>query len=182
MRNETELVTAPTTPEELLAAHKILRADPQHYLRIVNEWIGKNPTDSHAYFSRHLAWMHVGEPRRALDDLNKIIGFEGAQDPISFWSRGLVHRHLGEYEKALADFDRGEAINPEQWEKDIVFGLLYQADVHARLGNETKALAYWARLPDDFWTPGVYGAPGGGKADIADKLRQIAADARRRQA
>jgi len=52
------------------------------------------------------------------------------------------------------------------------------ADVHARLGNEAAALACCARLPDDFWTPGIYGAPGGGKADIADKLRHSAVDAR----
>jgi len=180
MRNETELVTEPTTPEELLAAHKILRADPQRYLRIVNEWISKNPTNSDAYFSRHQAWMHVGEPRRALDDLNKVIELEREPDPMSLWSRGLVQRHLGEYEKALEDFDRGEAIDPKRWEEDIVFGLLYQADVHARLGNEAGALAYCARLPDDFWTPGVYGAPGGGKTEIADKLRRMAADARRK--
>ena len=58
--------------------------------------------------------------------------------------------------KALEDFDRG-----------------------ARLGNGFRPLARCARLPDDFWTPGIRGAPGGGKADIADKLRHIAADARR---
>jgi hypothetical protein len=69
-----------------------------------------------------------------------------------------------------------------EWEKDIVFSLLYQADTHARLGNETAALACCARLPEDFWTPGIDGAPGGGKADIADALRRIAADARRKQA
>jgi tetratricopeptide (TPR) repeat protein len=91
----------------------------------------------------------------------------------------MVYRHVGEYEKALEDFDRAEAIDPEGWEKDIVLGLLDQADAHARLGNEAAALACCARLPDDFWTPGLDGAPSGGKAEIADKLRQIAADARR---
>jgi len=181
MSNETESVKEPTTADELLAMHKMLRSDPQRYLRIVNEWINKNPANSHAYFDRHFAWMQMDEPRRALEDLNTAIGLKSEPDPMSFWSRGLVYRHLGEYEKALEDFDRGEAINPKRWEEDIVFGLLYQADTHARLGNEASALAYCARLPDDFWTPGVYGAPGGGKADIADKLRRIAADARRKQ-
>jgi hypothetical protein len=88
---------------------------------------------------------------------------------------------LGEYEKALADFDRGESIDPIEWQ-GTAFGPLYQADVHARLGNETAALACCARLPEDFWSPGIDGAPGGGKADIADALRRIAADARRKQA
>ena len=75
--------------------------------------------------------MHVGEPRRALDDLNKVVGFEGEHDPMSLMSRGVVYRRLGEYEKALEDLGRGEAIDPKRWEEDIVFGLLYQADLHA---------------------------------------------------
>jgi tetratricopeptide (TPR) repeat protein len=181
MRDENELVREPKTPQELLAAHKILRSDPQRYLRIVNEWIETDPTNPHAYFDRHFAWMRMGEPRRALEDMNKVIGLEHEPDAMSFWSRGLVHRHLGDYERALDDLERGEALNPKQWEKEIVFGLLYQADLHARLGNEANALAYCARLPEDFWTPGIYGAPRGGKAEIADKLRFIAADSRRKR-
>ena len=179
MDGETEPTKEqPTTPNELRAMHNILRSDPQRYLRIVNGWIRDNPTNFDAYFSRHFAWINLGEPRRALDDLNNVIEHESEPDAMSFWSRGFVYRHLGEYEKALQDFNRGDAIDPKQWEEDIVFGLLYQADVHARLGNEAAALASCARLPDDFWTPGIRGAPGGGKADIADKLRRIAAEAR----
>jgi tetratricopeptide (TPR) repeat protein len=176
---EIESIKEPTTPEETLALHKILRSDPQRYLRIVNDWIRQDPTNPHAYFDRHFVWMRIGEPRQALEDLNKVI--ELKPDTVSFLSRGEVYRHLGEYKKALQDFDRGEAINPSQWEKDVVFGLLYQADTHARLGNEAEALACCARLPDDFWTPGVCGAPGGGKVEIADKLCRTAADARRKQ-
>ena len=167
----------PTTPEEVKVLHDLLRSDPRHYLQIVNEWIAENPRNSHAYFSRHLAWMKLAQPLRALDDLNMVIQL--APKPVAFWTRGEVYRHVGEYEKALEDFDRAEAIDPEGWEKDIVLGLLDPADAHARLGNEAAALACCARLPDDFWTPGLGGAPSGGKAEIADKLRQIAADARR---
>jgi tetratricopeptide (TPR) repeat protein len=167
----------PTTPGEVKVLHKLLRSDPQRYLQIVNEWIAENPRNSHAYFDRHLAWMKLGEPRRALDDLNMVIQID--PQPVSFWTRGEVYRHMGEYEKALEDFDRAEAIDPEAWEKDIVFGLLDQADCHARLGAEEAALACCARLRDDFWTPGIHGTPGGGKVDIAAKLRQIAAGARR---
>lgn len=173
-----ENIEEPTTPEETLAVHKILRSDPQRYLRIVNEWLDENPANSHAYFDRHFGWMKIGEPRRALEDLNKVIEIDPSM--AAFFARALVHRHLGQYEQARQDFDRGEALDRKQWEDDV-FGLFYQADTHARLGNEAAALAYCARLPDDFWTPGVYGAPGGGKADIAEKLRRTAADVRRRQ-
>src|SRR5262249_3943531 len=92
----------PTTPEEVSAFHKLLRTDPQRYLRIVNEWIAENPRNSHAYFDRHIAWMDLGEPQRALDDLNKMI--ELAPEPVAFIMRGEVYRSLGEYEKAVVDY------------------------------------------------------------------------------
>jgi tetratricopeptide (TPR) repeat protein len=169
----------PTTAEEVKAFHDLLRSDPRRCLQIVNSWIEENPKSSHAYFDRHLVWKKIGEPRRALEDLNKTINLE--PDAMSFMARGEVHRDLGEYRKALEDLDRAEAIDPEEWEKDIVFGLLYQADCHARLGNEEAALACCARLRDDFWTPGLNGAPGGGKPEIAAKLRSIAAEAQRKR-
>jgi tetratricopeptide (TPR) repeat protein len=166
----------PTTPEEVLDLHNVLRSDPQRYLSIVNDWLQSNPNNSHAYFDRHFAWMKVGEPARALEDLNKVV--ELTPEPVAFCCRGEVYRHLGEYNKALSDFDRAEAFNPTQWD-EAGFGLLYQADCHARLGDEASALAHCARLPDDFWTPGVNGAPSGDKSQVSEQLRRIAADAKR---
>jgi tetratricopeptide (TPR) repeat protein len=165
----------PTTAEELAKLHKLLRTDPQKYLRIVNEWIRENPSDPEVYFSRHYAWMSLGEPRRALDDMNTSIKLE--PNRYSFLARGEVHRHLGEYEQATQDFARAEAIDPENWQRDAT-GLYFQADAHARLGQEQQALDCCRRLPDDFWTPGINGAPGGGKAEIADELRRRAVKAR----
>jgi len=124
--------------------------------------------------------MHIGEPTRALEDLNKAIELERGTEPISFLSRGQVYRHLGEYENAIKDYNRAEALNPAQWQEDAL-GPFFQADAHARLGDEASALACCARLPDEFWTPGLAGAPGGNKAEIADKLRSIAAKARRKR-
>ncbi len=168
----------PTTPEEVKVLHDLLRSDPQHYLQIVNGWIAENPANSHAYFDRHFAWMNLGEPRRALDDLNKVIELNPRL--FQFCHAGKFTATSGEYEKALEDFGRAEAIDPAQWQDDA-FGLLFQADCHARLGNEASALACCARLHEDFWTPGMNNTPPGGKAEIAEKLRQIAADARRRR-
>jgi tetratricopeptide (TPR) repeat protein len=171
----------PATAEELRRLHDILRADPQRYLRIVNGWIEQNPHNSHAYFSRYSGWMSIGEPQRALADLNKAIELRQQPGAMSFMARGEVYRHLGHHQEALEDFDRAETIDPADWQHGIVFGLLYQADSHARLGNETAALNCCARLPDDFWTPGINGAPSGNKAEVAEKLRSIAATARRRR-
>jgi tetratricopeptide (TPR) repeat protein len=176
----SESMKQPTTSDEVLTLHNLLRADPQQYLRIVKRWIAEDPRNSSAYFNRHFAWLALGEPQRALEDLNKVIEFEPEPNPLTFLSRGDVYRRLGEYENAIEDYNRGEAIDPAEWQ-DGVLGLFFQADTHARLGNESAALAYCARLPDDFWTPGFKGAPGGGKAEIAAELRRRAAEARRKR-
>jgi tetratricopeptide (TPR) repeat protein len=168
----------PPTLEEIEVLLKLLRSDTAQYLQIVNGWIAENPANAHAYFDRHLAWMKLGDPQRALDDINKTIELE--PEPLAFIMRGEVYLSLGEYQKAVADFAHAEALDPEEWQ-DNGFCLLYQADAHAHLGNEPAALACCARLPDDFWTPGMNNTPNGGKAEIAQKLRQIAADARRRR-
>jgi hypothetical protein len=55
--NEKESIKEPVTADETLALHKILKSDPQRYLRIVNQWIDENPANAHAYFSRHSAQM-----------------------------------------------------------------------------------------------------------------------------
>jgi tetratricopeptide (TPR) repeat protein len=167
----------PTSPEELERLHQILRADPRRFITITSRWIQKNPNNARALFSRHFGWMAVGEPQRALSDLDKVAGLQ--PDMMTYLSRGQVHRHLGAYEKALGDFDLGEAIDPQEWE-DHAVGLLYQADCHARLGNEAAALNCCARLPENFWTPGLQGASAGGKSDIAEEVRRIAASARRK--
>jgi tetratricopeptide (TPR) repeat protein len=99
-------------------------------------------------------------------------------DKYSYIARGEVHRHLGEYEQATQDFARAEAIDPETWRNDGVC-LLFQADALARLGREQEALDCCARLPEDFWTPGMFGAPGGGKAEIAEELHRRAVKTRR---
>jgi tetratricopeptide (TPR) repeat protein len=174
----TALMKEPTSPEELLSLHQLRRAQPQRFLEIVNEWLRQNPRNADAYFSRHFVWTDLGESRRALDDLNQVIDLAPTQG--AFCARGIVHRQLGEHEAALADFQRGEAIDPQEW-KDAWITLLYEADSHARLGNEARALDCCARLPDNFWTPGLDGAPAGTKAEVAEELRRIAAEAQRQR-
>lgn len=170
-------MTEPTSPEEVLALHDLRRSDPRRYLEIMNEWLQTNPQNFRAYFRRHFVWTDMGDLSRALNDLNKVV--ELAPTQAALCARGAVYRQLGEYENAMADFHRGEAMDPKEWE-DAAITLLYQADTHARLGNEAAALSCCARLPDDFWTPGIGGAPAGDKATIAASLRQIAAETSRK--
>ncbi|HLY04169.1 MAG TPA: hypothetical protein VKR31_00320 [Rhizomicrobium sp.] len=162
----------PSTPQEIRDFGKILRADPQKYLRIVNEWIAQNPSDATALFERHYAWLALGEPQKALADLDSAIALE-PDNPADYFVRGRTKHQLGDYQHALEDFDRGEAINPDEWHEHAI-GLLFQAHCHARLGDESAALSYCSRLPDYLWTPGLFGVPPGGREEVAGQLRQIA--------
>lgn len=173
-----ENIKQPSSEAEIKELHNILRHDPHRYLDIVNSWIEADPSDVEAYFDRHFAWMELGQPWRAIEDMNRVIGAQGNQ--IEFITRGEIYRELGDHARALEDFARGEAIDPAEWEAHQVT-LLYQADSHAKVGDLGAALACCARLQDDFWTPGLSGAPAGGKAEIAAALRDIAAEAVRKK-
>jgi tetratricopeptide (TPR) repeat protein len=168
----------PKSPDEVFQLQKLRRADPQRFLQIVNEWLQENPRNFRAYFKRHFVWSALGQPRRALEDLDKVIELNPTQ--AAYFARGMVHRRLGEHEDALADFHRGEVINKKEWE-DHTITLFFQADSYAQVGDEANALDCCARLPDKFWTPGYEGAPGGGKAEVAEELRRIAAEAQRKR-
>jgi tetratricopeptide (TPR) repeat protein len=163
--------------EEIWELHELRRADPQRFLEVINEWLQENPKSFRPYLSRHFVWRDLGEPRRALDDLDKVIELAPSQG--AFCARGRIYRQLGEHANAMADFRRGEAIDPKEWDAQAIT-LLYQADSHAHLGDEASALDCCARLPEDFWTPGLDGAPAGNKAEVAAELRRIAAAARRK--
>jgi tetratricopeptide (TPR) repeat protein len=165
----------PATAEEVLAFHKIRQSDPRRALQICSDWIGENPESASAYFSRHQVWLDLGKPTEALGDINRSI--ELKPRPYAYWARGDIHRLRGDYKDALADYDRAEAFDPDQWERDAM-PLLYQADVHARLGDVASALACSARLHDQFWTPGHNDLPAGGKVEIDAELRRRAALAR----
>jgi tetratricopeptide (TPR) repeat protein len=167
----------PNTPEEIFDLYELRRADPQRYLKIVNEWLKENPRNFRAYFRRHFVWSDLGEPHRALDDLEKVIELNPTQP--AFFARGMIHRQLDDHENALIDFRRGEALGKEEWQKHAI-PLFFQADSYAQVGDEANALDCCARLPDKFWTPGFEGAPGGGKSEVAEELRRIAAEARKR--
>jgi tetratricopeptide (TPR) repeat protein len=165
------------SPDELEAAHALLKSNPEKYLQNMNDRIRSDPTDAYAYYGRHFAWLRLDKPQKALDDLNKVMQLD--PDQSTLFSRGKVHRQLGNYRDAIGDFDHAERLDPALWENDAM-GPYYQADCHARLGNESAALACCSRLPDNFWTPGLRGAPAGDKLEISAELRRTAARARLR--
>ncbi len=160
---------------DLIENHGLLRSDPERYLALANAFVQQNPSNPDGYFSRHRAWMTLGRPDLALEDLDKSLNLEPHY--VTFRSRGNVLRRMGRYAEAVDDFNRSEALDPIAWRE--AYGPLFRAECHARLGNEAAALADCAQLPSDHWTPGLHGAPAGTKAEVVAEVRRLAASTKR---
>ena len=155
--------------------YKLLRSDPEKFLAMVQDHIRRYPRDPIGYFQRHHAWEKLGRKDLALKDLDYSLELEPHW--ATFLSRGCLLRGMGRYEDAIADLNRAETADPEVW--PTAFGPLYRADCYARLGNEAAALADCAQLPEDHWTPGVFGTPAGNKHEVTTKIGEIARRHRR---
>jgi tetratricopeptide (TPR) repeat protein len=148
----------------------LLRSEPEKYLELADEFIKQNPDDAHGYFTRHWAWKRLGRLDLALADLDRSVRIEAHS--ATFRARALVHRAMNRYCEAIQDFDQSLAMDQQAWMDD--FSALFRADCHARLGNLEAALADCEALRDDHWTPGVFGAPAGTKAEVTAEIRRMA--------
>ena len=163
------------TPEENMRRHQLLCSDPQRYLEMMNTIIAENPSDSHEYFARSHAWFMLGKQEAAIGDMDRSLALEDHY--IVRLSRGNLLMELGRYREALKDYNRSEAMAPERWQD--AWGPVYRADCHARLGDDTAALADCALLPEDgFIYPGLHGSPIGTKTEVIAEIRRRAAAAR----
>ena len=164
------------TSSDLERNFHLLRSEPEKYLAMAEELVRADPESPNGYWSRSLAYETLQQYELALADLNKVLSIE--QKWIVYESRGNILRMLDRHREALDDFNRAEAIDPNDWNGG--FGHLFRADCHAHLGNEKAALQDCAALRDDHWTPGILGAPAGNKEQVTAEIRRIAAHARKR--
>ena len=164
------------THDEIDRQFHLLRTDPEKFLQLTNALVDQHPNDAHAYFVRHQAWKRLGQPDLALADVDRSLALKDRYNVHE--ARGLILPGLGRYPEAIAAYDRAEQMEPTQWQGG--FGPLFRADCYARLGDEAAALADCDTMPDDHWTPGLFGAPAGTKQDVAAELRSRAAAARRK--
>jgi tetratricopeptide (TPR) repeat protein len=164
---------AKVTREDIDRQFHLLRSEPEKFLELTNELVDQRPDDPQAYFSRHWAWEELGSPMLALADLDQSLSLEDHY--VTQRAKGRVLHQMGRYGEAIACLDHCEQMEPAEWPQAL--GPLIRADCQARLGNEAAALADSATLPDDHWTPGVFGLPGGNKQEVAAELRRRAATA-----
>jgi predicted RNA polymerase sigma factor len=153
---------------------RLRRTAPHQFLDAMNRLVGERPDDPNAYFARHQAWTRLDLLESALADLERSLALEDHY--VTHGARGNVLRRLGRYREAVEAYNRAEEMATMEWKRG--FGPLFRADCHARLGNEAAALADCDALPDDHWTPGIYGTPAGNKREVAAELRLRAAAAR----
>jgi tetratricopeptide (TPR) repeat protein len=165
-----------TTSDDLERNFHLLRTAPEEYLAMAQELVRSDPDNPDGYWSRHLAYETLKKYDLALADLDKVLSLQPQW--IVYESRANVLRAQGRYSEALDDFNRAEAIDPDDWNGG--FGRLFRADCHAHLGNEQAALEDCAALRDEHWTPGILGAPAGNKEQVTAEIRRISAHTRRR--
>jgi len=149
------------------------RTDPKKFLELMNKRVEQHPDDANAYFARHQAWSRIDRLDLALADLDRSLALE--DHFVTHRAKGRVLHGMGRYAEAIASLNRCERMEPESWVEAL--GPLIRADCHARLGDEAAALVDCATLPDDHWTPGMFGLPAGTKHEVAVELRRRAAAA-----
>jgi tetratricopeptide (TPR) repeat protein len=162
------------THDDIDRQFNLRRTDPEKFLELTNQLVEQHPCDPHAYFVRHQAWSRLGQLDLALADLDKSLALKDRSN--AHGARGRILHGLGRYQEAIDAYDRSEQLDPTQWKGG--FGPLFRADCYARLGDEAAALADCDTMPDDHWTPGLFGAPAGNKQEVAAELRRRAAAAR----
>lgn len=163
------------TGEDIHQLYRILRTDPHRFLQLAQEYIRRFPEQPEGYDTRGDAWEALGYLDRALQDFSASL----SRRPSTFRleRRARVFRRLGRYQEAIDDFNRSEAMAPDQWGE--TFAPLYRADCHACLGNTEAALADCERLSSDHWTPGMDNTPSGNKEAVIEEIKRRARAARR---
>lgn len=103
-------------------------------MRIINEAIEQNPNDPQPYLQRGLAYNHLEEYQKALNDFNRVLELDSDNvDAYNF--RGTMYFRVGDYEQALADYDQAMKIDPD-------YALLYfnRGYVRIELGEIERAI------------------------------------------
>lgn len=88
-----------------------------------------------AFKQRAIAYMHLGQHQRALDDVNQAIKLKPG-DADGYYLRGFAYRALGQYQRAIEESNRAIGIEPEH-----AGAYATRAFANQALGNTRQAKA-----------------------------------------
>ena len=163
--------------KELDEASSCLRRDPRRALSICQTYLRGHPDDALGLFYRQQAWERLGELRKALADLDRMINLD--PDSHTYSMRGRLRHKMKDYAGAVDDFTRARELDDREWRTS--FGPHFRANSLARLGRLDEALADCAFIPDDHRMLSVQGLPGGNRADFIAGIKRRASAARTRR-
>lgn len=90
-------------------------------------------TKATTYKQRAVAYMHLGQHQRAIDDINQAIRLKSG-DPDNYYLRAVAYRGLQQHEKSVEDSTRAIGMDPN-------FAAAYanRAYSYKALGNDSQA-------------------------------------------
>jgi tetratricopeptide (TPR) repeat protein len=91
---------------------------------------------------RAVAYMHLGQHPRAIEDINQAIKLK-SDDSDSYYLRGFAYRALGQYQRAVEDSTRAIGL-----ESNFAAAFANRAFAYKALGNVTQARSDARRARD----------------------------------
>lgn len=81
------------------------------FMEAVTKAIDLNPSNANNYIRRAGVFLVIGEPHRALSDLNQALSL-GETNSVIYQKLGVAFEQLGRYEDAVAHYDKALALDP----------------------------------------------------------------------
>lgn len=118
--------------------------------RAIESGVWQGADAAWAYNNRAVAWRHLGEWQKALDDFSIAIGLD-PENPINWNNRGHALRLMGRAEESLVHFEWAIELDPT-----YRLAWLNRAAAYAALGRDAEAVADYSeaiRLDAAFFWP-----------------------------
>jgi tetratricopeptide (TPR) repeat protein len=106
-------------------------------LELCEQYVREHPDDANGLFSRFQVLQGLGENKRALADIDRVLEID--PNSTGYSARGAFFHGVGDYQRAIDDLARARELDAEEWEGS--FDPHFRADSYARLGRLDEALA-----------------------------------------
>ena len=114
-------------------------AQRRHSIRNLRRAFRLNPEKPMVYFTRGLAYLHLGQYLLATTYFDEALRL-APQDTLAYTERGMAYSALGNHQQAIQDLDRAVRLDPDNAEAYLKRGL-----VSFRAGNYQEGLDGLAR-------------------------------------